>query len=161
MSFDYDDTTHAIHVTATAKVTHKTGVEMEALTAVSVACLTIYDMTKAISHDIVISDICLVNKTGENLIMSSNNPKNTKKINILYFASLADNAGIDEEIITVTDETLPQVFNNLAQKHGFILTQDKIAVAINHEFSDWNAPVNDGDIVAFIPPVAGVSGDKF
>lgn len=93
--------------------------------------------------------------------MSSNNPKNTKKINILYFASLADNAGIDEEIITVTDETLPQVFNNLAQKHGFILTQDKIAVAINHEFSDWNAPVNDGDIVAFIPPVAGVSGDKF
>lgn len=64
MSFDYDDTTHAIHVTATSKVTHKTGVEIEALTAVSVACLTIYDMTKAISHDIVINDICLVNKTG-------------------------------------------------------------------------------------------------
>lgn len=64
ISFDYDDDNHAIIVTATAKVTHKTGVEMEALTAVSLACLTIYDMTKAMSHDIIIGDICLINKTG-------------------------------------------------------------------------------------------------
>ena len=42
----------------------KTGVEMEALTAVSVACLTIYDMTKAISHDIVIDNVRLITKTG-------------------------------------------------------------------------------------------------
>lgn len=64
MTFEYCDKICGISVTATAKVTHKTGVEMEALTAVSVACLTIYDMTKALSHDIVIGDICLVNKTG-------------------------------------------------------------------------------------------------
>lgn len=64
LSFDYLDNDHAIAVTATAKVSHKTGVEMESLTAVSVACLTIYDMTKALSHDIIISDICLINKTG-------------------------------------------------------------------------------------------------
>ena len=64
ISFDYEDDNFAINVTATAKVTHKTGVEMEALTAVSVACLTIYDMTKALSHDIIISDIKLLNKTG-------------------------------------------------------------------------------------------------
>ncbi len=64
ISFEYLDDTHAITVTATAKVTHKTGVEMEALTAVSVACLTIYDMTKALSHDITISDIRLISKTG-------------------------------------------------------------------------------------------------
>ena len=62
--FRYDDELKAITVRATVKVTHKTGVEMEALTAVSVACLTIYDMTKAISHDIVIDDIRLINKTG-------------------------------------------------------------------------------------------------
>ena len=41
LSFAYDDANHSITVTATVKVTHKTGVEMEALTAVSVACLTI------------------------------------------------------------------------------------------------------------------------
>ena len=64
LTFEYDDRQNSITVTATVKVTHKTGVEMEALTAVSVACLTIYDMTKAISHDIIINNIHLMNKTG-------------------------------------------------------------------------------------------------
>ena len=64
LSFKYNDALSSITVSAVVKVTHKTGVEMEALTAVSVACLTIYDMTKALSHDIVIGDIHLVNKTG-------------------------------------------------------------------------------------------------
>ncbi|WP_367103603.1 cyclic pyranopterin monophosphate synthase MoaC [uncultured Psychrobacter sp.] len=64
LTFDYNDEQSSIDVNATVKVTHKTGVEMEALTAVSVACLTIYDMTKAISHDIVIDNIHLVAKTG-------------------------------------------------------------------------------------------------
>lgn len=64
LTFAYDDNQNSITVTATVKVTHKTGVEMEALTAVSIACLTIYDMTKAISHDITINNIHLINKTG-------------------------------------------------------------------------------------------------
>ena len=64
LSFEYNDALSSITVSAMVKVTHKTGVEMEALTAVSVACLTIYDMTKALSHDIVIDDIHLVKKTG-------------------------------------------------------------------------------------------------
>ncbi len=45
-------------------VTHKTGVEMEALTGASVAALTVYDMCKALSHEIVITDVRLVEKTG-------------------------------------------------------------------------------------------------
>ena len=64
LSFSYEDEVCAIKVTSTVRVTHKTGVEMEALTAVSVACLTIYDMTKALSHDIIINDMRLVTKTG-------------------------------------------------------------------------------------------------
>lgn len=64
LSFEYEDEQSAIRVESTVRVTHKTGVEMEALTAVSVACLTIYDMTKALSHDIIIDDIRLVTKTG-------------------------------------------------------------------------------------------------
>lgn len=64
LSFSYEDEMCAIKVTSTVRVTHKTGVEMEALTAVSVACLTIYDMTKALSHDIMIDDMRLVTKTG-------------------------------------------------------------------------------------------------
>ncbi|MGB5588670.1 MAG: cyclic pyranopterin monophosphate synthase MoaC [Gammaproteobacteria bacterium] len=46
------------------KVTHKTGVEMEALTGASVAALTIYDMCKSLSHDIVIGETYLVEKRG-------------------------------------------------------------------------------------------------
>lgn len=54
----------SIRVEAVTTVTGKTGVEMEALTAVSVAALTIYDMCKALSHDIEIRHIRLMEKTG-------------------------------------------------------------------------------------------------
>ncbi len=53
-----------IEIDTQATTTGKTGVEMEALTAASVAALTIYDMCKALSHDIVIEEIRLVEKTG-------------------------------------------------------------------------------------------------
>ena len=55
---------NSLEVFCVVSAVAKTGVEMEALTAVSVACLTIYDMTKALSHDIVINDIHLIKKTG-------------------------------------------------------------------------------------------------
>lgn len=54
----------AVVVTATCSTTGSTGVEMEALTAASVAALTLYDMCKAVSHDILITDIKLLSKTG-------------------------------------------------------------------------------------------------
>ena len=53
-----------VEITAEAVTNAQTGVEMEALTAVSVAALTIYDMCKAVQKDIVISDITLESKTG-------------------------------------------------------------------------------------------------
>ena len=59
-----DDALPGLQVRAMAKVTGQTGVEMEALTAVSVTCLTIYDMVKAADRSMVISDITLVEKKG-------------------------------------------------------------------------------------------------
>lgn len=53
-----------VTIEAKVKTDGKTGVEMEALTAVSVAALTLYDMCKALSHRIVISDVRLLKKTG-------------------------------------------------------------------------------------------------
>jgi cyclic pyranopterin phosphate synthase len=53
-----------IHIRAIARITGKTGVEMEALTAVSVAALTIYDMCKAIDKTMVIDGVRLIKKTG-------------------------------------------------------------------------------------------------
>lgn len=55
---------NAVEITATAKVTARTGVEMEALTAVSVAALTIYDMCKAVDRQMRLTDIRLVHKSG-------------------------------------------------------------------------------------------------
>ena len=59
-----DQDRNAVDITACCKLTGQTGVEMEALTSVSVASLCIYDMLKALSHDIKITDIGLVSKTG-------------------------------------------------------------------------------------------------
>ena len=59
-----DDKLPGLRVQATAKVSGQTGVEMEALTACSVACLTIYDMAKAVDRGMVITDIRLLEKAG-------------------------------------------------------------------------------------------------
>ena len=59
-----DEARNAVDITATVRTTAKTGVEMEALTAVSVAALTVYDMLKAAQRDMRIGDIRLVRKTG-------------------------------------------------------------------------------------------------
>lgn len=63
LNFEFFNSTR-IQIEAIVKVTGKTGVEMEALTAVSVAALTIYDMCKAIDKSMLIGNICLLEKLG-------------------------------------------------------------------------------------------------
>jgi cyclic pyranopterin phosphate synthase len=53
-----------VRITAVAKATGRTGVEMEALTAVAVACLTVYDMVKAVDRGMTIEEVRLLSKTG-------------------------------------------------------------------------------------------------
>ena len=64
VEFDLDEAASAVNITSTARTTGKTGVEMEALTAVSVAALTIYDMCKAVDRAMRIEAIRLARKTG-------------------------------------------------------------------------------------------------
>ena len=64
VDLEADDTLPGVRVTATAKTTGQTGVEMEALTAVSVACLTIYDMLKAADRGMRIEGVALMEKRG-------------------------------------------------------------------------------------------------
>jgi cyclic pyranopterin phosphate synthase len=59
-----DEAEPAINITATCKLVGRTGVEMEALTAVSIAALTVYDMCKAVDRGMVIGDIRLTQKSG-------------------------------------------------------------------------------------------------
>jgi cyclic pyranopterin phosphate synthase len=60
----FDDTLPGLRLTALARVSGQTGVEMEALTTVSVACLTVYDMAKAVDRGMVIGGIRLLEKSG-------------------------------------------------------------------------------------------------
>lgn len=64
VAFTFDDAARAIGIEATVSITGRTGVEMEALTAVTVAALTIYDMCKAADKTMVISGIRLLRKSG-------------------------------------------------------------------------------------------------
>ncbi|MHB1324612.1 MAG: cyclic pyranopterin monophosphate synthase MoaC [Thermoleophilia bacterium] len=64
VDFMLDAEESAVVIEAVASLTGKTGVEMEALTAVSVAALTIYDMCKAVDKGMVIGDVCLLEKFG-------------------------------------------------------------------------------------------------
>ena len=64
IDFEFNEEEKSITAISTVKLSGKTGVEMEALTGVNVALLTIYDMCKAIDKSMVISDIHLVEKTG-------------------------------------------------------------------------------------------------
>ena len=64
VTLDFAFETSAIHATAAVSLTGKTGVEMEALTAVSVALLTIYDMAKALDKAMMIGDVKVLEKRG-------------------------------------------------------------------------------------------------
>lgn len=64
IEFELDENDNKVIIYGTVKTTGKTGVEMEALTAVSIAALTIYDMCKAVDKRMVIENIHLVSKTG-------------------------------------------------------------------------------------------------
>jgi cyclic pyranopterin phosphate synthase len=64
IDFELDDKNSAVEITAAVKSTGRTGVEMEALTAVSIAALTIYDMVKSIDRGARIESIRLVKKSG-------------------------------------------------------------------------------------------------
>ena len=64
LTLSLDEERYAVNITASVSCDGRTGVEMEALTAVSIAALTVYDMCKAVQKDMVITDICLRSKTG-------------------------------------------------------------------------------------------------
>ena len=64
VQLDLDESLPGVQITASARLRGKTGVEMEALTAVSISALTIYDMAKAVEKTMVIQNIRLIEKSG-------------------------------------------------------------------------------------------------
>jgi molybdopterin converting factor subunit 1 len=77
------------------------------------------------------------------------------KYRLLYFASLCDAAGCSEEMITSEAADPRALYAELAARHGFTFTPDRLRVAVNGAFTDWSHPLADNDEVVFLPPVSG------
>lgn len=70
---------HEIHIRCRVEVHHKTGVEMEALTGATIAALTVYDMCKALSHDIRITSVRLLHKSGGRRTVGAPGPNSRRR----------------------------------------------------------------------------------
>lgn len=84
------------------------------------------------------------------------NIASTMNINVLYFASLADEANCQQETVIVQQSTsLTDLYEQLRQTHRFSRPQSELRVAVNDYFAKWTDAIHDGDSVVFITPVAG------
>ena len=77
------------------------------------------------------------------------------KYRLLYFASLCDAAGRAEETVASEADEPRALYAELAARHGFTFAPDRLRVAVNGVFTDWNHPLSDNDVVVFLPPVSG------
>ena len=78
-----------------------------------------------------------------------------KSIEVHYYAILRDQAGRRMERVETGAATAAELFDELTARHGLALSRDAMRVAINEECGDWLQPLESGDRVVFIPPVAG------
>jgi molybdopterin converting factor subunit 1 len=79
----------------------------------------------------------------------------TRQLTVQYYALLREQAGRREEVLESEAATAAELYEQLARRYPFTLAPGVLRVAINGEFRDWGTPLNAGDAVVFIPPVAG------
>lgn len=72
-----------------------------------------------------------------------------------YFAAFRERAGSERETVATAAATAAELYDELAERHGFRDAMTRCKVAINDELADWNAKLAEGDEVLFFPPVAG------
>ena len=77
------------------------------------------------------------------------------KIKVIYFAVLRDLAKKKEELLSVDPGTTPQSLYDMLQEKYSFPDQNTFKVAINDNFTEWNEPLDQQDIIVFIPPVTG------
>jgi sulfur-carrier protein len=75
-------------------------------------------------------------------------------ITVLYFAALKEAAGRAEQSHALCANGA-QLFAVLSEQYPFGYLQSQLRIAVNGRFADWQAPLHEGDVVAFIPPVSG------
>ena len=78
-----------------------------------------------------------------------------KQVRVQYFAILREQRGLSLETINTSASTLRQFYEELKEKHGFGLPCDRLRVAVDDQFQDWNDSLCDNSRIVLIPPVAG------
>lgn len=78
-----------------------------------------------------------------------------RSIRVQYFALLREQAGRSEESLLTAARTPRELYAELQARYGFSIAAELLKVAVNAEFGDWSQPLQNGDTVVFIPPVAG------
>ncbi|HET9033678.1 MAG TPA: MoaD/ThiS family protein [Dokdonella sp.] len=76
-------------------------------------------------------------------------------VRLLYFASLADQAGCSGESVETDAGDPATLYAEVRQRHGFSLGTDRLRVAVNGQFVDWYHTLSEGDEIVFLPPVSG------
>ncbi len=78
-----------------------------------------------------------------------------KLVHIRYFALLRDERGIASESLRTRSQTTRELFDELSEAHHFSLGRERLNVAVNDAFANWETRLNNQDTIVFIPPVAG------
>lgn len=182
IDFRLDEKTSCVMVTATCRLNGRTGVEMEALTAVSVACLTLYDMCKAVDKEMTIGDIRLESKTGgksgdyRRSVEESDAPivtgeyrsgeisvemrNATPCIHVKCLAELRERLGVSDFDIPFDSLDAQNVAGLKAalkarDQRFARLDDSRILCAVNQVMGSDGTPLTADDEVAFFPPVTG------
>lgn len=78
-----------------------------------------------------------------------------KKIHIQYYALLREERGVGQETLSTSARTVKDLYTELQKRYKFKLSTDVLRVSVNDEFVNWETPLESGDNIVFIPPVAG------
>ena len=146
------ETDGVVEITATVETTGKTGVEMEALTAVSVAALTIYDMGKAVDRAMRLTDIRLIEKHGgksgdivlETQVTGRDEEIGECSLTCRLFATLRDRAKANQVTVELADgATVGALREKLAADYPALAASlPTCLVAVNQEFAFADTPLH-------------------
>jgi sulfur-carrier protein len=76
-------------------------------------------------------------------------------VTLQYYAQLREQTRMGSETWQTSCVSLRELYHELCRHHGFTLATDALKVAVNQHFVDWDRSINEGDVIVFIPPVAG------
>ncbi len=148
-----------VRIESLCRLTGKTGVEMEALTAASVAALTIYDMCKAVQKDMVIGPCACWRKAAANREIL----RWMRMIKVLFFARVRELTGTDALDLPADFSTVESLRQHLATKSdrwALALEDGKLLAAVNQTLVSFDHPLTAGDEVAFSRQSRGLTCTK-